>query len=199
MTEFQAFPKIPRLNRDIIITEKIDGSNAQVLIAEDGTVTAGSRNRMITPGKQTDNFGFAAWVQEREDVLREHLGVGRHFGEWWGSGIQRGYGLENGERYFSLFNVKRWGHLTSYFLHFYSTFDTDAQKDLGAAGVRVVPTLYDGMFNTKAIDLALSNLHLDGSAVVQRAPAEGIIIYHVAAGQLFKVTLENDEAPKGKG
>ena len=34
------------------------------------------------------------------------LGVGQHFGEWWGFGIQRGYGLH--ERRFSLFNTGRW-------------------------------------------------------------------------------------------
>ena len=28
--EFQGFGKIPRLNRDIVITEKIDGSNAAI-------------------------------------------------------------------------------------------------------------------------------------------------------------------------
>lgn len=29
---FEAFPKIPRLNRDITITEKIDGTNVAVVI-----------------------------------------------------------------------------------------------------------------------------------------------------------------------
>lgn len=33
--EFQEFPKMARLSRDIIITEKIDGTNAQLLITED--------------------------------------------------------------------------------------------------------------------------------------------------------------------
>ena len=36
MTEFQPFPKIPRLSREIVITEKIDGTNAQILITDDG-------------------------------------------------------------------------------------------------------------------------------------------------------------------
>ncbi len=38
--EFQDFPKIARLARDVIVTEKIDGTNAQVCIAEDGTLLA---------------------------------------------------------------------------------------------------------------------------------------------------------------
>ncbi len=56
--EFTAFPKIPRLNREIIVTEKIDGTNAQVVVTEDGEVRAGSRSRWITP--EADNFGYAA-------------------------------------------------------------------------------------------------------------------------------------------
>jgi hypothetical protein len=65
-----------------------------------------SRSRWITP--DDDNFGFAAWVEANRDELLT-LGPGRHFGEWWGSGIQRGYGLPKGEKRFSLFNVSRWG------------------------------------------------------------------------------------------
>lgn len=32
MLEFVEFPKIPRLSRDIIVTEKIDGTNAQIYL-----------------------------------------------------------------------------------------------------------------------------------------------------------------------
>ena len=61
VAEFRAFHKIPRLFRDVIITEKIDGTNACVVVTPDGTVLAQSRSRFITP--EDDNFGFAAWVQ----------------------------------------------------------------------------------------------------------------------------------------
>ena len=106
--EFRPFPKIPRLSREIIITEKIDGTNASITITEDGQFLTGSRNRWITP--EDDNFGFSAWAHANKDVLMG-LGVGTHFGEWWGHGIQRGYGLPKGRRRFSLFNVGRWGFL----------------------------------------------------------------------------------------
>lgn len=36
--EFQPWPKIARLNREITITEKIDGTNAAVIITEEGEV-----------------------------------------------------------------------------------------------------------------------------------------------------------------
>ena len=104
MPEFVAFPKIPRLVRDIIITEKIDGTNASVYVGEDGQVMAGSRSRWITP--TDDNFGFAKWVAANADELRTGLGIGTHYGEWWGAGVQRKYGLT--EKRFSLFNVSRW-------------------------------------------------------------------------------------------
>jgi hypothetical protein len=91
--EFKAWPKIARLNRRMIITEKIDGTNAAVIVTEGGQVYAQSRTRLITPGKTTDNFGFAAWVEQNKVFLAERLGPGYHYGEWWGVGIQRGYGL----------------------------------------------------------------------------------------------------------
>jgi hypothetical protein len=101
---FESFPKIGRLSRNCTITEKIDGTNAQIYIGEDGEFLTGSRNRWVTPGKQ-DNYGFSRWAHEHKDELMT-LGPGRHFGEWWGLGIQRGYGLQ--EKRFSLFATHRW-------------------------------------------------------------------------------------------
>lgn len=179
--EFVALPKIPRLFRECVITEKIDGSNAQLLITEDGDLFAGSRNRWLTPGAN-DNFGFAAWVFSRPDELVSALGVGRHYGEWYGSGIQRGYGLLNGERRFALFNSSRW-----------------AGVEL-PAGVEVVPGLYAGAFDTRAIRRTMTVLWSEGSRVASASGfpnPEGVIVYHVAARQSFKVLLEGDETPKG--
>jgi len=178
-TEFQGFPKIPRLSRDCVVSEKIDGTNAQILIADDGAMLAGSRSRWLRPGKQ-DNFGFAAWVEaNREELAR--LGPGRHFGEWWGNGIQRGYGLKNGERRFSLFNVSKW--------------EDDAARP---ACCSVVPVLYRGPFCTVKIAQVAAELAFTGSiAMPGFAKPEGIVVFHAASGVLFKKTLENDEAPKG--
>ena len=172
--EFQEFPKMPRLSREIIVTEKIDGSNACIGIAEDGTVYAGSRSRWITPAD--DNFGFAAWVRDHQDELRDGLGVGRHFGEWWGSGIQRRYGLN--EKRFSLFNVARW-------------------SDDRPACCHVVPTLYRGDFDTHWIERTLDILRRDGShAAPGFMKPEGVVIFHTAGNFGFKKTLERDEMPK---
>ena len=79
--EFKPFTKIARLQREIIVTEKIDGTNAQICITEDGQFLTGSRTRWITP--DDDNFGFSKWAHEHKEELMG-LGMGQHFGEWWG-------------------------------------------------------------------------------------------------------------------
>lgn len=199
MTEFVEFPKIARLSRGTVVTEKIDGTNAQVFIEKlpisteidltlplvcawtDGESSfrmwAGSRNRYITP--KDDNFGFAAWVLAHAEELRG-LGEGRHYGEWWGSGIQRGYGLKNGEKRWSLFNVGRW------------------RETPPPACCSIVPVLHEGDFDMVAIESSLAMLREFGS---RAAPGfmkpEGVVVYHAASRTLFKKTIEKDSEPKG--
>ncbi len=192
-TEFVEFPKIPRLSRDCIITEKIDGTNAQVFIGEDGQMLFGSRTRWITP--EQDNYGFARWATEHRDELIK-LGPGRHFGEWWGQGIQRNYGLT--EKRFSLFNVERWC------LHGKEpkqipTSDPRAVKMQGVLPpcVGMVPILVRGIFSTVIAEVALDFLRDYGS---QAAPGfrqpEGIIVFHIAGNFGFKKTIDKDEEHK---
>jgi len=173
--EFIKFPKIPRLNRDIVITEKIDGTNAQIYISEDGGFYVASRNRWINP--DNDNAGFAKWAYENKDDLMQ-LGTGRHYGEWWGQNIQRNYGLT--EKRFSLFNVAKWGEERPNCCH-------------------VVPILYMGPFTTEAIEDTMENLRRTGSIAAEGyMNPEGIVVFHTALNGYFKVTLENDELHKGE-
>jgi hypothetical protein len=171
--EFTAFPKIRRIFKDeIIITEKIDGTNAQIYVHDDGlTIQAGSRNRYITPEK--DNYGFARWVENnKEDLLR--LGPGRHFGEWWGNGIQRNYSQLT--KRFSLFNTEKW-----------------SDSSIRPVCCEVVPVLYRGLFHTESIKKCLRDLQKSGSVA---APGfmdiEGIIIYHQASNHLYKYTVDDN-------
>lgn len=191
---FEAFPKIARLNRDCVITEKLDGTNAQLMVvpyeeatpeqrnASDriettqGLLYAGSRTRWIAPGKITDNFGFAGWVWDNAEELVK-LGPGRHFGEWWGKGIQRGYGLA--ERRFSLFNTHRWS-------------DPASRPEC----VGCVPVLYQGPFSTDKVSHCVSQLATFGSAAAPFDNPEGVIVFHTAQNSLFKVTCRDDEMPK---
>jgi hypothetical protein len=179
MTEFQEFGKIARLSRNCVITEKIDGTNACVYIGEDGEFMTGSRNRWIKP--EDDNYGFSRWAHEHKEELLT-LGPGRHFGEWWGSGIQRGYGLTGDDKRFSLFNTSRWNAATP-----------------PPACCGVVPVLFSGIFTSTAADEALEILKAWGSSAAQGyMRPEGVVVYHVAGRVYFKKTIEKDEEPKGK-
>lgn len=194
---FEPFPKMPRLNRECVITEKLDGTNAQVFITPaaevdllgpgttpfiarvgDLMIAAGSRSRWVTVGKSSDNYGFASWVSENADELAK-LGPGRHYGEWWGRGINRGYGLE--DRRFSLFNTNRW-----------------TPENVPACCSRV-PVLYAGPFQTEVVAFHINMLKTRGS---EAAPGymqpEGVVVFHSAAGALFKVTCEHDEQRKSQ-
>ena len=173
--EFQAWPKTPRLNKPVVFTEKIDGTNGAIHVTEDLEVGAQSRNKLITP--QSDNYGFAGWVQEHAEDLASMLGPGIHYGEWWGHGIQRGYGLPKGDRRFSLFNVNRYGGLT----------------DIGI-GLGVVPQLNVGT-PSGGFDHAKVVLEILLEAGSMAAPGymnpEGIIAYHTACRQVYKFFPED--------
>lgn len=210
--EFVPWGKISRWNRDIIVTEKIDGTNGAIGIkrltdadlydengmpatvagwtwideheaGSDGTfyqVYAQSRNRIVEIGD--NHFGFAQWVQDNRYELVRTLGEGIHFGEWFGSKIGRGYGCEKGERYFSLFNTSRW----------------NVENTKSVPGLTAVPILYEGMMSPFEIDYNLGLLRNNGSVARPGfMRPEGIVIFHTASNSMFKITLENDEVPKG--
>lgn len=168
--EFISYPKIRRSkNNWVTITEKIDGTNAQIMI-DGADMMVGSRKRWITPDR--DNFGFAGWVMENRDELMT-LGDGRHYGEWWGLGIQRGYGV--GERRFSLFNTFR-------------------PSETLPACVSQVPVLYSGTADERATGAVFDDLRRHGSAAAPRfMRPEGIVIYHHLSKTLIKRTLGGDE------
>ena len=187
--EFMDFPKMARLSREVIVTEKVDGTNAQVGIVElDGydaagaiyqsgglALYAGSRTRWLST--KDDNYGFAKWAEANAEELLK-LGPGRHFGEWWGSGIQRRYDQQ--EKQFALFNVSRW--------------QDDAVRPTCCG---TVPVIARGIFTDIDVDQIMADLSKGGSLI---APGfmnpEGIVVYHVAAGIGFKKTIHKDEVPK---
>lgn len=173
---FEEFASITRLRREMIVTEKIDGTNASVTVLDDGRVIAGSRNRYVFDPKE--HFGFPAWVVEHTEELRG-LGVGRHYGEWWGSGIQRRYGLDH--KRFSLFNVSRW-----------------ADDSVRPGCCHVVPILGRGIFDTVGMQRCVDALIDGGSAA---APGfmkpEGVVVFHVPSQALFKFTLDKNDGHKG--
>jgi len=191
MPEFVGFPKISRYSREILVTEKIDGTNGCIFIGEDGEFLVGSRKRWITP--EQDNYGFARWAKENKEELME-LGPGRHFGEWWGSGIQRGYGLTNGDKIFSLFNVTRWCPRGCEPQQIPCADPRIVKmQDTLPICVGLVPVLWRGMFDDLDVTDILADMSHSGSRVVRGfMRPEGIVIYHVAGNVGFKKTFDGD-------
>jgi len=186
MIEFQEFQKIPRLSRECVITEKIDGTNGVIYIGEDGEFLTGSRSRWITP--EMDNHGFSRWANEHKEELMK-MGAGFHYGEWWGSGIQRGYGLLKGEKRFSLFNTGRWVKDHTQVLV--------EKQEYCPECCYVVPIIYRGMFDDCGIKASLEELKDKGSfASPGFMNPEGIVIYHIQGRLYFKKTILKDEEHK---
>ncbi len=180
--EFKEFPKLSRLNREIVVTEKLDGTNACVIVSDNGEeVAAQSRNKLVTPSD--DNYGFATWVHQNKTELLK-LGPGHHFGEWWGQGIQRRYELT--EKRFSLFNTNRWGPLSP-----------DTYRCVEVACCHVVPVLYVGVLSLDAINDCIEQLRSLGSkAAPSFMKPEGVVVFHTASSHMYKKTVEKDESPK---
>ncbi|MEK9208374.1 MAG: RNA ligase family protein [Patescibacteria group bacterium] len=180
MIEFKHFAKIPRWSDEITITEKLDGTNACVIIDEDGSIGAQSRSRLleVSENPQNDNHGFGKWVWENQKELLK-LGKGHHYGEWYGKGINLNYGLK--ERRFALFNTNRWNNENK------------------PECCEVVPILYSGRNITGVIEQFVGYLTSHGSVA---APGfmqpEGLMIFHHKAGQFFKKLIEGDLTHKSE-
>lgn len=173
IVEFQAWPKITRENPFFgTITEKVDGTNACIVIQDGAIVATQSRKRFITP--DNDNFGFARWVADNYTSLRS-LGDGHHYGEWAGPGIQRNpHELE--EKRLFLFNTFRWN---------------ENNPNLPDC-CDVVPILHHGIIEPTTIPSVLMDL-MKGSRLGGKA--EGVVVFYPAFQKYTKHTIDS---PNGK-
>jgi hypothetical protein len=171
--EFKPWPKIGRKSPfEVTITEKLNGTNACIVLQDGKIAGVQSRNRFITP--DNDNFGFASWVAANEEDLLT-LGDGYHYGEWTGPGIQKNpHALE--EKGFYLFNSFRW---------------RDGRQQRPEC-CNVVPVMYEGTLKHETIDLCLNDL--EDKASPDQTP-EGIVVFYHAFKMYTKHTLI---APDGK-
>lgn len=205
--DFVEFDKISRLNRQVTVTEKIDGTNGQVNIRQLAVnedlemgydtqidvsgmrcaIRAGSRNRWVLYLGSDDNNGFGRWVHQHAHTLAG-LGVGAHYGEWWGAGIQRKYGLT--EKRWSLFNVGRWAQ------HDDPKPLVDESQTRAPTCCHVVPVIGHGV-GFDCVYQAIESLKLLGSAAANGfMKPEGVVAFHVHSRQLFKMTIEKDTEHK---
>ncbi len=190
MIEFKKFPKIERRSAAALIechvTQKIHGTNAQLLITENGDLLAGSRSRWLSP--EHDNYGFAAWAKANEDELVRMLGPGRHYGEWAGPGINSGEGLSH--RMFVLFDW--WQRPEERPIPAFVT-----TVPLLYCGMTTVPLLYCG--NTVPdIDAIMRDLRVNGSKLVPGyMRPEGVVV--TVNGVRTKFTFEQEDVPWKEG
>lgn len=218
MVEFVKWDSTARLFRDVIVTEKLDGTNACVIferldmidapdiegwmpnralrVFDDAgihyAVYAQSRNRLITPS--SDNAGFAKWVEQNYQQIFYVLGEGRHYGEWWGQGVGRKYDMT--EKVFSVFNTAGW----------YKQEDNGdsrcARVGLTGINIRCVPVLATTTFNEDRIREVADKLRIAGSFATAEwtgkafSKPEGICIYHKAADTIFKYTFDSNDQHK---
>ena len=191
--EFTAFPKIARLRREVVVTEKLDGTNSCIYVPEDPSepLVAGKRTSWIAPGP-SDNFWFAAWVAEHSLELRHGLTPGIHFGEWWGERINRRYPIVAGRK-FSLFNTERWRPKIARPPELYGPKAVPCPDCCD-----VVPVLARvGRIYDVALENILDGLRKNGSVAAPGCKAEGIVVFHTASKSAFKVTCEKDDEWKG--
>ncbi len=173
--EFKAWEKIPRKSPfNVTITEKIDGTNACIIIQDGEIIGVQSRKRLIT--SEDDNYGFAGWVERNNDELI-NLGDGYHYGEWAGLGIQKNpHNLP--EKQFFLFNTFRWM--------------SDNENHIRPDCCEVVPILYQGVMDGETVPKLLEELKATESSEVH---PEGLIVYYHAFRKYTKHTIKS---PNGK-
>ena len=166
--EFQAWPKIPRgQNEQITITEKLDGTNACIVIQDGDIIAVQSRKRFITP--YDDNYGFAGWAaRNRKELL--FLGEGHHFGEWAGLGIQGNPHCLH-EKNFFLFNVAKWNK------------DNPNLPDCCS----IVPILFEGDSTPENIDNTLEELW---DKAEDKYVPEGIVVWYHKSRRYEKYTFK---------
>jgi hypothetical protein len=97
---------------------KLHGTNAAIVMNQDGSFYCQSRENVITPEK--DNAGFAAWAHKTASTLPtpydqarlDECGmsnlkaIGVYFGEWCGGSIQAGVALNQLPKMFVIFGLK---------------------------------------------------------------------------------------------
>lgn len=184
VAEFKTWHEINKFaGIHVVATEKIHGSNGQILVTTrpDGSLcaTAGSRTRWLDAVSGPDNFGFAAFVRANEAEICEKLGEGRHYGEWVGPGVNSDYGLK--DKHFVLFDVKRF-----------------SSERVAATGLperfAVVPILYDGPYNSDAINKVFEDLRAGGSVFRPGfLRPEGMVLFFPQFGSRLKMVFKPEK------
>ena len=202
---YPSFSSIERLeNIYCVISEKIDGTNGLIEIQNKANnsntgsmiVKFGSRNRYIS--FSDDNAGFANFFRHYEkkfkNMAKEIIASSynedsqtdeiptenyplRIYGEWFGKGIQRGYGLDD-----------------KYFMPF-SSFYAEHMIKAGIPNIMMPNIMYTGKFSLEVVDNCMNCL-TSGSfhnLITNYDNPEGIVIYFPKYNFRLKQTFEGSK------
>lgn len=149
--EFEAWPKTLHVDKvlgKVIVTEKIDGTNACLFFYPNGEMFVQSRNRIITPDQ--DNAGFAKWAYRNQKDLFYIFGPGRHYGEWWGHKIGRTYDMT-----YNVFSVFNNGRFYKTEANSNDSMSTRAHEMGLGEEISAVPHIFTGMYGSPEMDGAI--------------------------------------------
>lgn len=182
MSNHPNYPKTGRISGPWLVTEKVDGTSACIAI-EPGpfgspAISFGSRNRWLT--READNHGFYAWAVAHSGWFMGHLGVGVHYGEWFGRGIQRGYGMT--ERRLALFDVER--------------YQTRLAHAVTNPGVITVPALLEARDGDEGLGWLG---HMAPTSTLGPVPMEGVVLRHRVTGAVFKHLFDGQKEARPWG
>lgn len=152
------------------IFPKIDGTNANCWLGEDGIVYAGSRNRLLDESSKGDNAGFCKWVRSQDNIKRffEDNPSLRLYGEWLVPHSLKTY-RDSAWRQFYVFDV--YDDITDKPLHFkeYSAL-------LEAYGIEYIPPI--SIINTPTEQQLLHIMKEQNTYLIEdgKGVGEGIVI-----------------------
>ncbi len=198
----------PKPTRTFTGTVKLHGTNAGVCYdPRTGDLYAQNRNRVLTT--ESDNAGFAFWVEANKEAL-SNLGASYDnidsdlvtvFGEWCGGNIQKGVAINGLPKMFVIFAVKVG-----------DTWVTDLES--GYSPVRDMNMYLITRFDTYTVDIDFNNPDLSvpklqeltlaveaecpvGKAFGVSGVGEGIV-WSDTTGNIFKVKGEKHSSSKVK-
>lgn len=143
---------------EVILSEKIHGTNSRYLYDNDGIFWAGS-HRQFKKEDENNLWWKIAFKLNLREKLSKYPGLA-FYGEIAGPGVQKNfsYGSENKECLFKIFDI--WDTKTMKWLGYDETLKLTAEL-----GLEMVPELYRGPWSKSLLDLAEGVSTLDSKHV----------------------------------
>jgi len=224
MPDLIPFPKMARLLREVVITEKIDGCShyGSKVNTDTGYMAIGSIvNQKLDCNVLSYNFEkkqfeyckVTNWFKKPASY-KDFITIKLKGRTRWITPEDDNFGFykwahQNKDELMKLGPGMHWGELVGSRIQkgyglkngerrFYLLNTSRGTNNPDTPKCcRVVPILYKGIFDTVEAQKCIDNLFLHGSVAFPGfMNPEGIVIYHIAGNVGFKKTIKNDEIPK---